>query len=235
MPMISRKQAAILSVGAAATLVLAGCTRVSDGHAEWVPSQASKLIESSDIEEVILDNTEVVEIIGAQVEQAGPDDDAPQPEGSLRDCEVMLAAGQRSNAGDQWSGFRARVSTDRQGDDITFFVQQTAIVYDNMDAAKSTMSAAIREMKACDGKTSNFGQQGTWKYKVDESNDDSITWTNEQTDAISRYRCFGEARIRDNVILRGYSCNSEKDGAPQTAALLDRMSANVWKLATPGG
>lgn len=238
MPMLRRKHVAILSVGAAAALILAGCTRNTEGNPEWAPNQASKPIEADQVEEILLDNTEVVEIIGAQVEQGGRDYDIPEkPDGALKECQVMLAIGQRTDeyAGDGWSGFRARVSTDRQNDNITFFAQQTAIVYDNKDAAKATMAAVSREMKACDGKQTTNPEAGDWKYKVEESNDDTIMWTNEQTDAAQRYRCFGEGRIRDNVILRGYTCRSDKDGRPETDALLNRMSDNVWKLATPNG
>lgn len=235
MPVTRRKHAAIISTGAIAVLILAGCSRTTDGTAEWAPNQASKLIEASQVEDILVDNTEVVEIIGAQVEPVGPDDDSPPiPDSALKECEVMLGIGQRTNVGDEWSGYRSRVSWDRQGDNITHYALQTAIVYDNKDDAKATMAAVEREMKACDGKETNSAQAGDWKYKVDESNADSIKWTNDQTNANQRYRCFGEARIRDNVILRGYTCRSDKDGRPETDELLNKMSDTVWKLATPG-
>ncbi len=236
MPVMRRKHVAILSVGAAAALILAGCSRTTEGSAEWAPNQASKPIEASEVEDILIDNSEVVEIIGAQVEPVGPDDDSPPvPDSALKECEVMLGIGQRTNAGDGWSGFRSRVSWDRAGDNITHYALQTAIVYDNKDAAKATMAAVAREMKACDGKATRDDKAGDWKYAVDESNDDTIKWTNDQTNANQNYRCFGEARIRDNVILRGYTCRSDKDGRPETDALLNKMSNTVWKLATPSG
>ncbi|MBV8930837.1 MAG: sensor domain-containing protein, partial [Mycobacteriaceae bacterium] len=60
---------------------------------------------------------------------------------------------------------------------------------------------------------------------------DTVRWNKEQTDIPLLWVCYGQGRVRSNVLLAAMVCEGDDAGAQKVGAIADRMSASVWDLA----
>ena len=211
-----------------------GCTQVATGSATWVSDQASANVDKADGKDILLDPGEVGDVVGADLTDV-LDRDSPFEDSVLEACEVFAGLGLASLAGNNWDSFDFRKLDDQPEEDTDAdnYIAEAVIVYADADAAKTSFEDSSKMAQDCSGKERK-SQESTWMPEVVDSTDDSMTWTDEQTDLqTSEWRCAGDVRRRNNVVLRALTCSSNRDQAENTAKIVDEMSKRVWESSAP--
>ena len=226
-----------VAVTACVGALTTGCTQTAEGSAQWISDQASKPVDGGQTESVIIDAAAVEDIVGADL----PDlyeTDSPLDDSDLEDCEILGIKGQVALLGDDWDGFYLRKLDDAPSDDqdADHIVLEVAAVYPDAEAATTAFESAGDMAKECDDQERRTSDGYTWMPKIAESTADSYAWTAEQTDLVDQeWRCSGDARRRNNVIIRVFACTEGQDGPATAAAVANAMSNTVWELSSPEG
>ena len=232
-----RRLAVAVAVGGALGTLATGCTQTSDGSAQWISGQASKPIDGSDAENLAVARTDVEDLVGADLPDVF-ETDTPLEDGDLGDCEVLGIKGQVALLGDDWDGFYLRNLDDapNEDEDADHIVLQVAAVYPDAEGAATAFESAGRLAEQCDGQERRTAEGYTWMPTIADSTDSSYAWTAEQTDLVSQeWRCSGDARRRNNVVIRAFACTEGQDGPETAAAVANAISDTVWELSSPRG
>jgi hypothetical protein len=221
-----------VSVLAAAALVLAGCAQTTDGTVEWDPAQASAPLEADDLNVVLLNPSQVSQIVDARM-QNWADQRRPVPgKSSAPECTALDSAGMQAFVGDSWTAFRLLLFAD--GIIRDHVVAESAALYPDPPAAAMVFTAATEGLADCDGKqAAGIGRAISWTFSVNAITSDAVLWNKEQTNLDRPWVCWAQARLRGNAILQAMVCQSDDGGQAIAAAMLDQMSARAWERSAP--
>lgn len=225
-----------LLAGLLAAVVLtaaAGCAQTTNGNARWDRSEAAASLPANGADQVLLVPAELSQIVGVRL---APVADKAQPipgTSSAPDCSALDTVGTRAFVGDDWTSFRLLLVND--GEKHQHVDAEAVAVYSDARVAATVFTSATKGAHACDGEAAPAtDDQASWRFAVNALTPDQVLWNKEQTDAVTLWVCYGGARVRVNTILQAMSCQGDDGGKGIVAAILDRLSANVWDRSVPG-
>jgi hypothetical protein len=220
----------VLAAVALATVVCAaGCERTTGGVADPDRVHVGQSVPSAQIDSVLLIPSEVSDIDGAQLR---PRVDQTRPVLSMSaggPCSGLDSVGMQGFVGDGYSSFHIVLSSDGDGADRNHVVAQSAAIYPDAATAEKVFATGTAPLAACNGR--EVRAEADWRYAVNEVTPDTVRWNKEQKDSPQLWVCYGQARVRDNVILQAMACQGNDGGEHIADAILTRMSAKVWELA----
>jgi hypothetical protein len=218
----------VATVTLAAAGLAAGCARSTDGVARANPAHASQLLPSDQLDTVLLTPSQLSDIVGARlqprVELTRP---VPGSAGAAQ-CAAVDTAGAQGFVGDNFSAFHLLVSADGTGNDNNHVVAQAASIYPDGASATKAFAAATNGLPSCNGK--EVRGAADWKFAINDATADTVRWNKEQTNLPQLWVCYGQARVRDNVIIQAMACQGDDGGQANADAILNHMSATVWEL-----
>jgi hypothetical protein len=219
----------LATVVLAAAVWSAGCDRTTDGVATPNKAHVGQTVPSAQVDTVLLIPSQVTDIVGVElrpkVEQTvalpGIPDDGP--------CAGVDTVGMQAFVGDGYSSFHLVLSANGDDANRNHVVAQAASIYPDAASAEKAFAAATPPLAACNGK--EVKAEADWRYAVTEVTADSVRWNKVQKDSPQLWVCYGQARVRDNVIVQAMACQGDDGGEHVANAVLDHMSATVWELA----
>jgi hypothetical protein len=223
------RRAVLMAITAlfAATTVLAGCADTTDGVVKAKSSHHPRPLGSGDLDAVLLTPKQISDIVGAPLtlrrDQTRP---AGGPGGP---CAALYTAGADAFVGNGFAGFHVLVLADGKGDQHDHVVSQSAAVYADPQSAAKQFASVTGGLQPCNGR--HVRDEADWKFAVNDVTPDTVLWNKEQTDLPMLWVCYGQARVRNNVILEAMVCRGDDAGAQNAEAITDRMSAAVWELS----
>ncbi|MBV8350434.1 MAG: sensor domain-containing protein [Mycolicibacterium sp.] len=212
-----------------AALALAACAQSVDGRAVAPRSRAGRPVSGADLDNILLTPSQRSDIVGAKVQLQG---DVTRPvagnpvEGP---CAGLETVGMQPFIGDGFSAFDLLLSSDGTGTQHDHVVTQAAAIYPDVASATKIFATATSGLSSCDGK--NVKTEAAWRFAVNDVSTDTVRWNKEQIDLPMLWVCYGQARVRINVILQAMSCQGDDGGKANADAISNRMSARVWDLS----
>jgi hypothetical protein len=210
-------------------VVAGGCASMVEGEPVADPSYAVRPISGGDLNTVLLTPAQVSESVGTtlrlQVDAGRPIDDG----GADGPCAALDNVGMRAFVGDSALAFHLLMLADGTGLDRDHVVGESVAVYPDSGAAAGVFAKAVAELPECDG--DEVTREAAWRYAVNDVTADTLRWNKEQTDLPFLWVCYGQSRVRNNVIMQAMVCRDDDDGQANAEAIVNRMSATVWELA----
>jgi hypothetical protein len=221
----------ILAVGIiGAALGTAGCQRIVAGVAQPDRAHVAAKVSGNQINNVLLIPSELNKVAGVElkprVELGRP---VPGGLGGTGPCEALNSVGTDTFVGKDYTTFHVVLSSDGQGGYAAHVAAQSASIYPDASTAREAFKTGTSGIGGCNGR--HVKSDAEWLYTVGEVTADTAHWVKEQTDAPGVWRCYGQARVRENVLLEAMACQNDSGGERKAQAILDRMSATVWELA----
>jgi hypothetical protein len=219
----------LLVILAAAVLVFTGCQRTSPGAAQWDAADAGRPLVADDANQVLLDPSQLSEIVGARL-QLEADLGRPLPGISpAPECSPLDSVGTQAFVGDDWSGFHVLLFSDFLHNHVA---AEAVAAYPDKQSAATVFASATKDVAACDTKEAiGATGLGDWRFAVNDVTADAVRWNKQQLDSPEFWVCYGQARVRNNVIVQAMSCQGDDGGELNAQTMLDQMSANVWDLS----
>lgn len=213
----------------AAALLLAGCAESTAGHPVAAPSHAARPLAGGDLDNVLLSASQLGRIVGAKL-QPHADESQPVPTDPAEGpCAALDAAGMRSFVGDGYAGFRLLLLSDGSVAEHDHVVAEAAAIYPDVATAARAFAAAVAGLRGCNGQ--QVKEEAAWRFAVDDTTPDTVRWNKEQMDLPMLWRCYGQSRVRVNVIAQAMACQGDDGGDGNADAILNRMSAAIWDLS----
>ena len=212
-----------------AALVLAGCAQPIDGRAVAPSSHASRPVSGGDLDNILLTPSQLSDIVGTKLQLQG---DVTRPvagDPAEGPCAGLDTVGMQPFIGDGFSAFRLLLLSDGTAIQHDHVVTQAAAVYPDVGSATKAFGTATSRLQPCDGK--NVKTEAAWRFAVNDLSTDTVQWNKEQTDLPMLWVCYGQARIRVNVMIQAMSCQGDDGGKANADAISNRMSASVWDLS----
>src|ERR1700694_606140 len=219
----------LAAVVLATALWSSGCDRATDGVATPNRAHVGQAVPSAQVDSVLLIPSQITDIVGVElrprVEHALPLTgiwaDGP--------CAGVDTVGMAGFVGDGYSSFHLVLSVDGDDANRNHVVAQAASIYSDAATAEKAFAAATAPLAACNGK--EVKAEADWRYAVTEVTADSVRWNKVQKDSPQLWVCYGQARVRDNVIVQAMGCQGDDGGEHVANAVLDHMSATGWGAA----
>jgi PknH-like extracellular domain len=207
---------------------LTGCARTVDGSAVAPADHAGRPVATIDLDSVLLAPSQVSDIDGAQL-QLQIDQKQPVGGEASGPCAGLDNAGAEAFVGDGYAAFRVLLLADGTDADHDHVVTQAVSVYPDGQTAAKQFGSATAGLGSCNGRL--VRGEADWKYAVNDVTPDTVRWNKEQTNLPMLWVCYGQGRVRNNVIIQAMVCQGS-DAAAQTAdTLVNHMSASVWDLS----
>jgi PknH-like extracellular domain len=214
-----------------AALLLAGCAQPVDGRAVAPPSHASRPLSGGDLDAVLLTAAQLSDIVGAKLALAAQVVRPVAGDPAEGACAALDTVGMQQFIGDDFSAFHLLLLADGTAAQHDHIVTQAAAVYPDVATATAAFAAAAAALPPCDRK--DVKTEAAWRFAVNDIGPDTVRWNKEQTDLPMLWVCYGQARVRVNVIIQAMSCQGDDGGEANADAILNRMSATVWRLSGP--
>jgi hypothetical protein len=228
MAVMRRPMILIITALCTATAVVAGCAHTTDGVAKAPRAHAARPLVSGDLDSVMLTPKQLIEIIGAPL-TLRLDQKRPVGGGPGGPCAAIDTAGSDAFVGNGFGGYHVLVLADGKGDQHDHVVSQSAAVYPDAQSAAKQFISVTGGLQPCNGR--HVRDDADWKFAVNDITPDTVLWNKEQTDVPMLWVCYGQGRVRNNVILEAMVCRGDDQGAQNAGAMIDRMSAAVWELS----
>ena len=208
--------------------VLAGCTISTAGRAVAPANHAPRPVASNDVDSVLMTPAQLSQLVKAPL-QVRVDRKQPVGAGWADPCAGLDAAGARSFVGNDYTAFHVLLLADGTEIEHDHVVTEAATVYADAQTAAKQFAAASAGLGTCNGR--RVYEEAEWTYAVSDVTADTVRWNRQQTDAPEMWVCYGQARVRNNVIIEAMACQGSDTGAENVDTLVSRMSASVWELS----
>jgi PknH-like extracellular domain len=211
-----------------AVILVAGCSSTTSGRAVAAVKHAARPLAAADLESVLLTPAQLSDIVGAALVPR-VDQKRPVGGGPSGPCAALDSAGSDAFVGNDFSGFHVLLAAD--GTEIVHdhIVTEAGTVYPDAATAAKQFGAATGALGACNGR--HVREMADWRYAVNDVTADTVRWNKEQTDAPALWVCYGQGRVRNNVIVEAMACQGDDTGAQKADTIVNRMSASVWELS----
>jgi len=225
---VMRRLVPTLTAALLAVAPVAGCASTTDGVAKANPAHTAKPLGSVDLDSIFLTPSQLSEIVGAPL-ALRLDQNRPAGGGSGGPCSPVDTAGADSFVGNGFQAFHVLVLADGKGEEHDHVVTQSAAVYPDAPAAGKQFASVTGGLAPCDGR--QLRGDAAWKFAINDVTPESVRWNKEQTDVSLLWVCYGQGRVRNNVIVEAMVCRGDDAGAQNVDTILDRMSAAIWELS----
>ncbi len=212
-----------------AALLLAGCAQPIDGRAIAPPSHASRPVSAGDLDNVLLTPSQLSDLVGAKLQLQADVSRPVAGDPAEGPCAALDTVGMEPFLGNGFSAFHLLLLSDGASTQHDHVVTQAAAVYPDAGSATKAFTTATSSLPPCDGK--EVKTEAAWRFAVNDISADTVRWNKEQTDLPLLWVCYGQARVRVNVIVQAMSCQGDDGGKANAEAILNRMSASVWDLS----
>jgi hypothetical protein len=219
-------------VGVLLAALVAGCGAQNAGRAQAGRAHVSKPLASSDLDNVLMTPPHLSDIVGVPL-QLRVDQKRPVGGGPGGPCGPLDTAGDDDFVGKGYSAFHVLLLSDGKDTIHDHVVTQSAAVYPDAPTATKQFGSVTSGLGPCNGRRVN--SEAAWKFAINDVTPDTVLWNKEQTDVPMLWVCYGQARVRDNVILQAMACQGNDGGAKVVEAVVNHMSAAVWDLSAPNG
>ena len=209
--------------------VLAACGQPIDGRGVVPPAHAGRALSGGDLDNILLTPPQLSGVVGAKL---GLQADVARPvagDPAEGPCAGLDTVGMQPFIGDGFSAFRLLLLSDGGATQHDHVVAEAAAVYPDTASAAKAFTAAAAGLPTCDGR--NVKTEAAWRFAVNDVGADTVRWNKEQTDLPMLWVCYGQARVRVNVIVQVMSCQGDDGGQGNADAISNRMSASVWELS----
>jgi hypothetical protein len=213
----------------AAALLAAGCGHPIDGRAVAPSSHTSRLLSGADLDSVLLTVSQLTEIVGAKLALQADVSHPVLGDPAEGPCAALDSAGMQPYLGNTFSAFHLLLLSDGTATQHDHVVTQAGALYADAASAAKVFATAASGLQACNGKV--FKTEAAWRFAVNDITADTVRWNKEQTDLPFLWVCYGQARVRVNVIIQAMSCRGDDGGQANADAILNKMSATVWQLS----
>jgi hypothetical protein len=222
----------LAAVMPAAMILVAGCGGTTGGRGQASHGHVSQPVASTDLDDVMMTPPQLSDVVGVPL-QLRVDQLRPVGGGPGGPCGALDTAGDGDFIGKGYSAFHVLLLSDGKDNTHDHVVTQSAAVYPDAQTATKQFGSATSGVGSCNGRRVN--SEAAWKFAINDVTPDAVLWNKEQTDVPLLWVCYGQARVRDNVILQAMACQGDDGGVKVADAIVNHMSAAVWDLSAPNG
>lgn len=212
-----------------AAVLLAGCAHQTDGRAVAAPAHVGKPLSGDDLDSVLLSPSQISDIVGAKLALHTDTGRPVRGDPAQGPCAALDSAGMQPFIGGGFGAFRLLLLSDGSATEHDHVVTQAVAVYPDSASATKVFTTAVASLAPCNGK--EFKTEAVWRFAVNDITADTVRWNKEQTDLPILWVCYGQSRVRANVVLQAMSCQGDDGGQANADAILNKMSATVWQLS----
>ena len=219
-------------IGVLFAALVAGCGGPTAGHAQAKKAHHDQPLASADLDNVLMTPAQLSDIVGVPL-QLRVDQQRPVGGGPGGPCSALDTAGDDDFIGRGYSAFHVYLLSDGKENVHDHVVTQSVAIYPDAPTATRQFGSVTTGLGACNGRSVN--SEASWKFAINDVTPDTVLWNKEQTDVPLVWVCYGQGRVRNNVILEAMACQGDDRGAQVADAILNHMSATVWDLSAPNG
>lgn len=222
----------MIGFGAAAMVLLTGCTDVVTGVAERAANEAPDDVpplRESQLKGVLLSVDELNDIVGSDTMELVSDVDELQDNSDVvsdPDCLGAVYGAEKEVYGTGWEAVRDQVIRE-PGDDNQYWSEQTVVLYPSADEAGAFVEESEPTWSDCSGSavavTDSDGGY-TWEIGDSATDGDLLTQIVTQEDA-DGWDCQHTLTSVSNVVVETMACafGVKNQGATMSAAIVDNI------------
>jgi PknH-like extracellular domain len=207
---------------------LTGCAKSIDGRAVAPADHSGRPVAAVDLDSGLLTPSQVFDIVGAQL-TVRVDQKQPVGGGPSGPCAGLDNADVEAFVGDGYTAFHVLLLADGTDTDHDHVVTQAVSIYPDAQTAAKQFGSTTTGLGPCNRRL--VRGDADWKYAVNDVTADSVRWNKQQTDLPMPWVCYGQARVRNNVIVEAVGCQDSDTVAQNVDTLVNHMSASVWNLS----